>query len=59
MDETILVDGMAAPFFLGTWKLHLEDPMIPFDLEESSKRMYLHLRRKENRWKKLYSGPLG
>lgn len=32
------------------------DPMIPFDLEESSKRMYLHLRRKENRWKKLYSG---
>ena len=22
--------------------------MIPFDLEESSKRMYLHLRRKEN-----------
>lgn len=26
-----------------------EDPMIPFDLEESSKRMYLHLRRKEPR----------
>ena len=25
-----------------------EDPMIPFDLEESSKRMYLHLRRKES-----------
>ena len=43
----------------GTWKPDLEDPMIPFDLEESSKRMYLHLRRKENRWKKLYSGPLG
>eukprot|EP00928_Gymnodinium_smaydae_P001828 TRINITY_DN10654_c1_g5_i1.p1 TRINITY_DN10654_c1_g5~~TRINITY_DN10654_c1_g5_i1.p1 ORF type:complete len:1248 (-),score=231.10 TRINITY_DN10654_c1_g5_i1:50-3595(-) len=32
------------------------EPWIPFDLHDSSKRRWLHLRRKENRWRKLLSG---
>uniref|UniRef100_A0A7S4SUP1 Inositol hexakisphosphate and diphosphoinositol-pentakisphosphate kinase n=1 Tax=Alexandrium monilatum TaxID=311494 RepID=A0A7S4SUP1_9DINO len=31
-------------------------PMIPFDLKDSCKRKWLHLRRKEHRWKKLLYG---
>jgi len=31
-------------------------PMIPFDLKDSIKRKWLHLRRKEHRWKKLIYG---
>ena len=27
--------------------VNAKDPMIPFDMEDSNKRMYLHLRRKE------------
>ncbi|CAE8642041.1 unnamed protein product, partial [Polarella glacialis] len=32
------------------------DPMIPFDLKDSFKRKWLHLRRKEHRWRKLFKG---
>mmetsp|Transcript_11145 Transcript_11145/g.24921 ORF Transcript_11145/g.24921 Transcript_11145/m.24921 type:complete len:1196 (+) Transcript_11145:120-3707(+) len=31
-------------------------PKIPFDLKDSYKRKWLHLRRKEHRWWKLYHG---
>lgn len=31
-------------------------PMIPFDLKDNCKRKWLHLRRKEHRWKKLLYG---
>lgn len=32
------------------------DPMIPFDMNNTHKRKWLHLRRKEHRWRKLLSG---
>jgi len=32
------------------------DPMIPFDMKDSFKRKWLHLRRKEHRWRKLFNG---
>lgn len=32
------------------------DPMIPFDLKDELKRKWLHLRRKEHRWRKLFNG---
>eukprot|EP00930_Biecheleria_cincta_P036730 TRINITY_DN25170_c0_g4_i1.p1 TRINITY_DN25170_c0_g4~~TRINITY_DN25170_c0_g4_i1.p1 ORF type:complete len:1242 (-),score=201.72 TRINITY_DN25170_c0_g4_i1:135-3860(-) len=32
------------------------DPMIPFGLKDELKRKWLHLRRKEHRWRKLFDG---